>query len=77
MKFRPQRGGLDEAMREVFEFSTLDELEAHLRDALGWKFDLVGIEKYGSGIDKRIGWDTHIVTVNGRAVGYTDGPISV
>jgi len=25
--------------------------------------------------DSRIGWDTYIVTVDHRAVGFTDGPV--
>lgn len=24
--------------------------------------------------DSRIGWDTHIVTLKGNAIGFTDGP---
>jgi len=36
----------------------------------------VKVEKYGEGIDTRIGWNTHIVTVDGHGVfGMTDGPL--
>jgi hypothetical protein len=34
----------------------------------------VTVEPYG-GIDKRIGWDTHLVCIDGDAVGFTDGPV--
>ena len=30
------------------------------------------VEKYGTGVDERIGWDTHLVCVNGLPVGFTD-----
>lgn len=32
------------------------------------------IEKYG-GFDERIGWDTHLLCIDGRAALYTDGPM--
>jgi hypothetical protein len=35
--------------------------------------DNVTIEKYGTGIDKRIGWDTHLLCIDGRAALFTDG----
>lgn len=71
MKFRPQRGGLDAAMKEVVDVEGLTGLAAHLK-TLGWKFENVTVEPYG--FDKRIGWDTHLVCVDGKPVGYTDGP---
>ncbi|MEK6883043.1 MAG: hypothetical protein AABY22_25690 [Nanoarchaeota archaeon] len=33
----------------------------------------IEVEPYG--FDKRIGWDTYIVCINGKAVGFTDGPL--
>lgn len=80
MKFRPQRGSLADAMAEAREFSSRDELVKFTRDSLlGWCFDItdemVHVKKYGEGIDERIGWDTHVVTVVGWGVfGFTDGP---
>lgn len=79
MKFRPQRGSLDAAMAEAQEFAGRAELVAHITEELApWGFvvtpTMVHVEKYG-GIDKRIGWDTYIVTVDGYGVfGFTDGP---
>lgn len=81
MKFRPVRGGLATAMKEVQEWNTVEELEhivfeearglSHL--ARGTK---IQVEKYGHGIDERIGWDTHLVTLKGVGpVGFTDGPL--
>jgi hypothetical protein len=34
------------------------------------------IELKPQGYDARIGWDSHLVVVNGMASGYTDGPIN-
>lgn len=71
--FRPHRRYLYEAMREVIEVNSLADLAKHLmktREPLG----VVKVEKYG-GIDERIGWDTYIVTINGDACGFTNGPL--
>ena len=78
MKYRPQRGSLAESMAEVVE------IEPNLR-----ALRLAVVEKY-SGIlfwldynkievtpycyDDRIGWRTHVVRIDGQAVGFTDGP---
>ena len=76
--YRPHRGGLDEAMAEVVEVSGRQELVDHLRKV--WMSEVnesgsnVAVENYGS-IDNRIGWDTHIVLVDGNPYGFTDGPI--
>lgn len=72
-KFRPQRGGLAEAMKEVVEVSGMDGLKAHLR-SIGYLSEggVVRVEPYT--YDARIGWDTHLVTIDGNAVGFTDGP---
>jgi hypothetical protein len=76
MRFRPQRGGLFESMQEVKEFSTLRDFGDHLTKEFR---DLI---KEGSSFsvtqyfyDARIGWPTWIVTIDGQAVGFTDGPI--
>lgn len=34
----------------------------------------VTIEKYGRGIDERIGWDTWLICIDGKAAMFTDGP---
>lgn len=72
MKFRPQRGSLDAAMEEVVELDGMDALKAHLH-SIGWHDGAVRVEPYT--YDERIGWDTHIVTIDGNAVGFTDGPV--
>ena len=69
MKYRDHRGSLSASMQTVVE-TIKEELEAHLVKELGP--GKIKIEKYG--FDPRIGWDTYIVTHNGRAVGFTDGP---
>lgn len=78
MLFRPHRGLLAEAMREVREFDgTAEGLQAFL----GFDFRLVAVEPYG-GVDQRIGWDTYIVTARcGNSpgifvVGFTNGPLA-
>jgi hypothetical protein len=72
--FRPQRGSLAEAMAEVREVKTRADI-----DAIHHGWHVVAVDPYG-GIDKRIGWDTYIVT--GRTAdgqvdvyGFTDGPL--
>ncbi len=76
--YRPHRGTLDTAMAEVVEISGREELVAHLRKV--WMNEVnesglnVTVENYG-GIDERIGWDTHIVLVDGKPYGFTDGPL--
>lgn len=79
MKVRPAGGigrTLDEAMALVKEFHSRAELEAFLKaEWLGWKEgSVVTCEKYG-GFDKRIGWDTHLICVDGKAALFSDGPI--
>ena len=70
MKFRPQRGSLEESMLGVVTLdSTLKALAGHLNADVG---DIkVNFYMY----DSRIDWYTYIVTVDGDAVGFTDGDI--
>ena len=73
--FRPQRGSLRRAMAEVQEF---DGTRAGLQ-AL-FPRTLVKVEKYGGGIDTRIGWDTYIVLTawfdgTVQPEGFTNGPV--
>lgn len=71
-KFRHHRGGLAASMETTVEVATLAELAAELQGA-GWPSGTIVVAPYG--FDDRIGWDTHIVTVDGAAVGFTDGPM--
>jgi len=79
VNFRWHRGGLAESMETVVDFDgTREGLVVLLKlDALPWFPALapehVKVERYT--YDDRIGWDTHIVTVGGTAVGFTDGAI--
>lgn len=71
MKFRFHRGTLAEAMQTVVE---IDPTIAALAVLLGVKNPkLILVEHYC--YDSRIGWDTYIVTVDRKAVGFTDSPV--
>lgn len=70
MKYRDHRGGLDESMQTMVDMPRdLESLATHL----GVKSSSIRVEAYG-GFDKRIGWDTYIVLVDGVPFGFTDGP---
>ncbi len=53
--FRPQRGSLSAAMREVKAF---DGTRQGLEAVIG--YPVVDVKPYG-GFDERIGWDTYLV----------------
>lgn len=80
MKYREHRGGLSDSMATMVEVNGLQGLLWHLskRAETYPSFPVVSektvhIEPYG--FDDRIGWDTHIVTLDGYGVlGFTDGP---
>ncbi len=80
MKYRDHRGLLAESLETTVEIpATKEALMAHLT-AIHPTSPVtdpatITVKKYGDGIDGRCGWDTHIVAVNGRAVGFTDGPL--
>jgi hypothetical protein len=73
MKYRPQRGGYADSMRECVSLRP-EELRKHVGAR---RADKVKIVPYPEPIlfDSRNGWNTHVVTVNGAAVGFTDGLI--
>lgn len=73
-KYRPQRGGLEESMKETVELADFAALRAHLAES--WPEAVLGtVEVKPYEYDARIGWNTHLVCVNGDAMGYTDGPV--
>ncbi len=75
--FRPQRGGLDEAMEEVSEVHCFEDLLWRLNGDPYLSRATRGntlVNHYG--FDRRIGWDTYIVTVGGIPRGFTSGPLS-
>lgn len=78
LKFRWQRGSLDDSMQTVVDFESFDDLVNILRSN-GFLRDCqasdIAVKQYT--YDERIGWDTHIVTYNGSAVGFTDGPVEI
>ena len=87
MKFRPVRGGLARAMREVREFSNRFEFEDFILNmscpmpldiatrALRPKIEVTPYPSLDRCWDERIGWHTYIVTLNGHPMGFTDGPV--
>jgi hypothetical protein len=69
MKYRDHRGGLRASMETVREIAPkIDALAIILKVPPS----AIIVEKYGDGIDERIGWDTHLVCVEGLPVGFTD-----
>ena len=80
-KLRQYRFQLADSMRTVIEVEpTKDVLYAVIQSELGRYGhevtpDMVHVEKHC--FDERIGWDAHIVTVDGYGVyGFMDGPLS-
>ena len=67
MKYRDHRELLVDSMKTVRDVETLQDLRDHLGA------DNVLIEPYCW--DRRIGWDTHIVSIGGCACGFTNGPL--
>lgn len=70
--FRPQRGGLAEAMAEVQEFADKAALEAFLEQRV--------VEAPWYSFDQRIGWNTYIVIVKfkdgtSQPAGFANGPV--
>ena len=81
VQFREHRGTLIDSMETVIEVKDKQELVGIINDSLskyGHDLDInmqtVEIKPYG--FDKRINWDTHIVTLKGYgALGFTDSMI--
>ena len=81
VQFREHRRTLIDSMETVIEVKDKQELVGIIKDSLskyGHDLDInmqtVEIKPYG--FDKRINWDTHIVTLKGYGVlGFTDSMI--
>lgn len=74
VKFREHRGSLADAMETVIEVKSLDELRKHLYKVMPYKRGaLLKVEFYT--YDERINWNTYLVTLDGNAVGYTNGEL--
>jgi hypothetical protein len=78
-QFRPHRRTLIEAMKEVKTFNSLAELIENQKPELAqWGVEItaenVKVTPYC--YDKRINWNTYIVTLEDYGVlGFTDGPV--
>jgi hypothetical protein len=59
-----------EWVQERVAFWSIEAFKRHVMNE--WpQSGSITVEPHG-GIDKRVGWDTHLVCVDGMAVGYTD-----
>lgn len=76
-KVRQHRGNLSDSMETVCEVQDFDQLLAVVRESLEpfgqiVSAETVHVEPYTW--DARIGWETHLVTIDGYGVwGMTDG----
>jgi hypothetical protein len=71
MKYREHRGGYKDSMATVLEIQpTINALAVIL------KVPPLAVVVKPLCFDSRNGWDTHMVAVEGCAVGFTDGPCS-
>lgn len=79
MKIREHRGQLADSMITCVEIApSIQAVRQHVEKCLGGhapKPLVVTVEPYT--YDERIGWDTHVVLVEGHGVfGFTDGPVT-
>lgn len=79
--YRPHRGHLSDSMAEVIELADFNALINHLQQEyldMGLTpmphRDNVVVKPYCW--DERIKWDTYIVTIDGNAVGFTNGALT-
>ena len=79
-KYRDHRELLVDSMETEREFESRSDLVEYLQrstdEFADGKYDCrdITIESYG--FDERIGWNTHIVSLEGYGVfGFTDGPV--
>jgi hypothetical protein len=76
MKFREHRGGLDESMKDIYEFSSIAELKQHVENWFKVPVLDICIKYYC--YDERIAWDTYLVSIKLEgekdfwAIGYAD-----
>lgn len=68
---RRHRGGYEESMATAREVdATLTAIAEYFDEPI----ERITVDPY-SGIDKRNGWDTYIVCVDGSAIGMTNGTV--
>lgn len=72
--FRPVRGSFKQAMGEAFEVGSIDDVIRYLsKQMLPADKDNISIKYYG--FDERNNWETHLVLLDGEAVGYTSSEL--
>lgn len=71
-RYRDHRGTLADSLKTTQHLHSVDDIKKHLFRVYG--DGEIKVESYG-GVDDRCGWDTYIVTHNGNAMGFTDGPV--
>ena len=78
MKVRPAAGlglTIDEAMMRVVEIPDRPALMAYLAEHFDfWHPTEANVTIRPYGYDARIGWDTHLICVDGKAALFADGP---
>ena len=76
--FREHRARLFDSLKTSKAFSTFTELRGYIASNFEYlpMNGRMSIERYGSGIDMRTGWDTHIVKWNNDVIGFTNGNFS-
>jgi hypothetical protein len=81
IKYRPHRGGLEEAMKEVVEVSSMSDLKVVIYKQWPFDYNVMEIQCTYYGYDERIDWDTWMILAkfdnkgNWFPIGYTNGDI--
>jgi hypothetical protein len=74
MLYRPHRATLQEAMEEVTEVSSIEDIaKFETNDFYHIDAKDITVEYYC--YDERIDWKTYIVCNKGNAIGFTNGPL--
>lgn len=78
MKFRRQRGSLEESMETVQEVQSLEDVRAILhasRKEIGLDPSIGKLTCKHYSYDARIQWDTWIICEDGAAIGFANGEL--
>jgi hypothetical protein len=83
MRFRFQRGGLKESLETTINVSSQQELRDHINKHGGLLDQLVPYDRivfiaqptFSQAMRDQGRWETHLVTINGQAMGYSDGTL--
>lgn len=73
--FRENRSLLEDSMKTVVEVNSRAELKRHLYKVIPYMDinSILDVKWYAR--DDRIGWDTYLVTLDGCAIGFTNGDL--